>query len=139
MENRVGKLMKTVANLVIVLGIIGSFILGKVMPVVDYSYSGFGGFEADTSYNWALAITGIIVSVITYVLFLGFSEVIDLLERIQRNWQVVDLLQKIEKNQTIVALLERIAENQESGNASEPSDHAVSEKRGTEQSGAVKP
>lgn len=122
MENSTAKTMRNVATAVIILGIIGSLILGKVIPVVDYSYSGFGNYEADTSYNWALAIVGIIISVITYILFLGFAEVIDLLQRIQKNWQVVDLLQRIEKNEAVVTLLERIAENQDVNNQGKPSN-----------------
>ena len=106
-ENSVAKVLSTLAGIVLVVGIIGSLILGKLMPAVDYSSR-----HLETHYNWALAIGGSAASIITCVLFTGFAEVINLLQRILSNRQITDLLQRIEKNEATVALLEKIAENQ---------------------------
>lgn len=79
-ENKVANALHTIGVLVIVIGIIGSFICGEVFPEVTYKYSSYSGYKTVESYNWSLALTGVIASFIAGVCFIGFSEVISLLQ-----------------------------------------------------------
>ena len=91
MKNSMAKTLHTLAYIIFFVGIIGSLILGAAMPTVDYSYTLYGGLRTDDAYNFALAIAGIVASIISGVLFLGFAEVIDLLQEIangQKDMQV---------------------------------------------------
>lgn len=87
MENSVAKLMRTMSRVVFVAGTVGSIVLGKVMPLVDYSYSLYGGINAHDSYNWGLAIAGEGATVISGIFFVWGAEVIDLLQSISEGQQ----------------------------------------------------
>ncbi len=65
--------------LIIQIGIMASFILGKQIPIVTIHYE-----YVKESYNWALAIGGAVGSFLTGLLFLGFSELIESLIEMQK-------------------------------------------------------
>lgn len=74
-KNSVADIMKVVAVIIAVLGVIGSFVLGNAFPIVEDNL-----FSVETKYNWGVALTGIFCSVIAGLLFFGFGEIIALLQ-----------------------------------------------------------
>ena len=61
--------------LVLILGIIGSFILGNALPAVSISSYSSRVYE---EYNWGLAIGGVVGSIIFGTFLLGIGELIQL-------------------------------------------------------------
>lgn len=73
-ENIVGKILFIVGILAIVLGIIASLICAAAFPTITYDY--------DKAYNISLAIVGSISSFVSGMCFIGFSEIIALLQKL---------------------------------------------------------
>lgn len=71
-ENGFAKALRIIGMCIIGFGMIGSFTLGSVFET---------GYH---DYNWGVAIIGIISSIVSGTLFFGFSEVINLLDSINR-------------------------------------------------------
>ena len=75
-----GGFIKSVATIILILSIIGSFVLGNTYAtVVESSYS----YRSTRTYNWALAITSAILSVIPFCLLYAVGCVLDLLTEIR--------------------------------------------------------
>ena len=98
MENKKAKTLYIIGVLTIVLGIIGSLICAGLFPSISYDYSYYGGYDVEETYNWSFALTGSLISFVTGVCFIGFSEVIALL---QKNVDEQELLVNIFKKQVI--------------------------------------
>lgn len=81
--NSVGNILKIVGIAIIIVGIFGSLILGGVFTIMPT----FGPNDGlvQSFYNWPVALSGSISSFIIGMLFIGFSEVIDLLHKIEKN------------------------------------------------------
>lgn len=78
-ENAVGKALKTFAWATIILG----FILGIVMAFVEVPYeSYFGGYSTRTEFSWSVALTYWSDAFLAGLIFLGFAEIIMLLQKI---------------------------------------------------------
>lgn len=74
-KNKTADVLGITGACIAVLGIIGSFVLGKVYGIpVD------GLFSVETKYNWFVAIIGIVCSVISGLLLFGLGEIIFLLQ-----------------------------------------------------------
>lgn len=87
-KNKTADTLQAIGILIALLGVVGSLILGKICEnqiekmLLDKA-----------SYNWTVALIGIVYSVISGVLFYGFGEVISLLqEGVDTQKQVIDLL-----------------------------------------------
>ena len=78
-QNKIGNALKTIAILIFIFGIIAAFICGAVFPA--YEYHSYFDYYSD-EYNWTLVIEIIIASIVTGIVFLGFSEIINLLQGI---------------------------------------------------------
>ena len=95
-DNTYAKIIKIVGFIIIIGGIIGSFVLGGVFekeityPTSMYSYGSY------TEYNWTLAIIGAVSSFVVGLLFVGFSEIIDLLQA--NNDKQYEILKEIREN-----------------------------------------
>ena len=70
--NRIAKIMMIIGYFVIIVGIIGSLICGKIFEI---------GVNDD--YNWSVAIFGIIGSILVGAFYIALSELIELLETIK--------------------------------------------------------
>lgn len=80
-ENSVAKTLHVIGILTIIFGIIGSLICGDIFPAITYDYSYYSGYDIETSYNAELAIIGSVASFISGMCFIGFSEIIFLLQQ----------------------------------------------------------
>lgn len=94
-DNIYAKSIRIVGFIIIIGGILGSFVLGGIFeteityPTSMYSYDSY------TKYNWNLAIIGAVSSFIVGLLFVGLGELIDLL---QLNYdKQYDILKEIKK------------------------------------------
>lgn len=74
-KNATANVLQVIGIVIILLGIAGSLVLGKVYGIQVESL-----FSTETKYNWGIAIAGILGSVISGVLLCGFGEVIALLQ-----------------------------------------------------------
>ena len=79
-KNSTATALHVIGILTIILGIIGSFIIGAIFPSTTYDYSAWGGYDIDEAYNWSLVIEGILTSCVTGICFIGFGEIIKLLQ-----------------------------------------------------------
>lgn len=79
-NNKIGRILFGSGVAIIVIGIIGSFICGAVFPQVDTWYSVYSGYHENKSYNWGLAIGGVIASFISGMLYIALAEIIRLLQ-----------------------------------------------------------
>lgn len=87
-ENKVAKYIKIIGILIIVLGVIGSFVLGDIYAVVE-TYGTTFTFTEET-YNWPVTLIGIFSSMVSGILFIGFSEVINLLQKTVTQLRIVE-------------------------------------------------
>lgn len=100
-DNTYAKVIKIVGFIIIIGGIIGSFVLGGVFekeityPTSMYSYGSY------TEYNWTLAIIGAVSSFVVGLLLIGFSETISLLQQNADNQERI-IRQLKEKPSTVV-------------------------------------
>lgn len=93
-DNIYAKSIRITGFAVIVLGVIGSFILGSVFEV-DIPYSSYD------EYNWTLVLIGIISSFIVGLLFVGLGELIDLLQaNYDKQYDILKEIKTISKNMT---------------------------------------
>lgn len=74
--------------IIIVAGCAGSLLLGSEIPVVS------GMYYKTESYNWVLAIAGIMSSIISGVIFIGFAEIIELLQKNADNIGKISIVSK---------------------------------------------
>jgi len=72
MTNTRANIIDVVGRIIIVVGILGSLILGSAFRNI----SDFG-----STYNLGLAIGGIVSSIISGIVFFGFAEIIELLQK----------------------------------------------------------
>ena len=79
MTNQKAFIINTIGLITIVVGIIGSVVLGEVFPIK--TLEGVYYSRLEESYNWYIAIIGTISSIISGVIFIGFAEIIDLLQQ----------------------------------------------------------
>ena len=94
-DNQTGKTLYYIGVITIIVGIIGSFICGAVFKSITYDYSSFSGYSVDETYNWSLAIIGAVASFISGMCFIGFSEIISLLQRTVNKQD--EIIKKIEE------------------------------------------
>lgn len=80
-QNKIGKTLRIIGVSIIILGIIASLIMAMRLPIIT-TY-GLDAHVVQEIYNWPLAISGSIVSFVSGVLFIGFSEIINLLHNIE--------------------------------------------------------
>ncbi len=78
MENKISKTIRICGGIVLIAGIIGSFFLGMVFPVVTYGELEY--LRIEESYNWGLTLSVLASSILTGLLFLGIAEIIRLLD-----------------------------------------------------------
>ena len=78
-NNRIEKTIYYIGVIIIVVGIIGSIICGSVFKSVSFNTSYLSSSQKAT-YNWAIAIIGSIISFISGMFLIGFSEIIYLLK-----------------------------------------------------------
>ncbi len=79
-ENKIAATIQITGFFIIQIGFMASFFLGKQIPTITIHYE-----YVEESYNWALAIGGSVGSFLTGLLFLGFSELIELLSEIEKS------------------------------------------------------
>lgn len=78
-KNRIGEALKTFAWATIIVG----FILGIIMAFVEVPYeSYFGGYDTSTEFSWTIALTYWSDAFVAGLVFLGFAEIIILLQKI---------------------------------------------------------
>lgn len=94
-NNKIAKTLYTIGVITIFLGVIGSLVLGAVSPAITYDYSYSGGYDIEETYNWSLALIGALASFISGSCFIGFSEIISLLQKnISKQDEIIKLLKK---------------------------------------------
>lgn len=77
MKNSKAYAINIMGWITIIVGVIGSFVIGDVYQVVSYSFT---GIERST-YNWSLAIMCCISSVFIGLVIIGLAEIIELLQQ----------------------------------------------------------
>lgn len=82
-KNQFAEFIKVASLVLGLFGVIGAFVLGKVNEVVE-TYS----LYSKAHYNWALALTDLLVVVITCSLLYAVGEAIDLLQQIVNNQKI---------------------------------------------------
>ena len=98
--NKKADTINTIGIAIIILGMIGSFILGGVIPAITYDYSYFSGYDIEEMYNWGLAVGGAMGSFILGWCLIGLSEIIELLQQNQ-NIQV-QILNAVQNQKIII-------------------------------------
>jgi hypothetical protein len=93
MINQKAKVINVVGWIIIVAGCAGSLLLGSKFPILS------GMYYQTESYNWELALTGIMSSVFTGIIIIGFAEIIELLQMNTDNTREIMIMSK--KNETI--------------------------------------
>lgn len=97
-ENSYAKAIKIIGFIIIICGIIASFILGNVFENEITYPSSMYSYDSYTEYNWTLAIIGAISSFVVGLLFVGFGEIIDLLQvNYDRQYDILKEIKKISK------------------------------------------
>ena len=66
-ENGVAKVIRIIGWIFIIGGVISSLILGGIFTIYE-------------KYNWYIAIIGSVISIVNGIIFIGFSEIINLLQ-----------------------------------------------------------
>lgn len=88
MKNRTASYILTIGWLIIAFGVLGSLILGQVCPVITYN-----SYFTDESYNWTYVIIGIFSSIVSGIFFIGFAEIIELLQiNIEKTIKINEIL-----------------------------------------------
>ena len=94
-NNKTGKTLYTIGVITIIAGVIGSLIMGAVSPAITYDYSYSSGYDIEETYNWSLVIIGAVASFISGICFIGFSEIISLLQKnINKQDEIIKSLKK---------------------------------------------
>jgi hypothetical protein len=88
MINQKAKIINALGWIIIVAGCAGSLLLGSEIPVVS------GMYYKTESYNWVLTIAGIMSSIISGVIFIGFAEIIELLQKNADNIKKIGIVPK---------------------------------------------
>ncbi len=88
MINGKAKTINFLGWIIIVAGCAGSLLLGSEIPVVS------GMYYKTESYNWVLTIAGIMSSIISGVIFIGFAEIIELLQKNADNIGKISIVSK---------------------------------------------
>ena len=74
-KNKVGQALKIIAYIVLIIGIIGSFIMGSIFETTivigNYTHS---------KYNWGLVVSVMISSIILAIFLFALAEIIHLLQ-----------------------------------------------------------
>ena len=94
MSGKQNKTAKHIFNLglaVIILGIIGSFVCGKVFEIE--TVHGYYYTYTSTDYNWIVAICGSVGSVLTGCIYIALSEIIELLSIKHTNLYTQELIE----------------------------------------------
>ncbi len=93
-DNIYAKIFRLFGFGIIVFGIIGSFIFGSIFEI-DIPYSSYD------EYNWTLAVAGAISSIIIGLIFVGFGEIVDLLQaNYDKQYDILKEIKIIAKNTT---------------------------------------
>lgn len=94
-ENKIAKILFGIGVGIIILGILGSLILGNIYPSVETTYDYYSSYlysspqyDSEVGYNWMVFLIGSLSSAISGILMIGFSELISL------NQQTLNLLKK---------------------------------------------
>lgn len=78
-ENPIGNALKVFAIATIIIGLL----LGIVMAFVEVPYETyFGGYDTKTEFSWTIALTYWSDAFVAGIVFLGFAEIITLLQTI---------------------------------------------------------
>ena len=103
LENKTSKKLKVIGVLTIIFGIIGSLICGAAFPSITYEYSYYRGYDIQETYNWGLVLICAISSFISGLCFIGFSEIIALLQKnVNHQQMMIGRLQSIINHQQII-------------------------------------
>jgi len=81
-ESKIGRTIKLIGKITLVLGILIGFIVGMTLTIPDPTYS---ILTNPNPLRWVYGLTIIASSFVSGVIFLGFGEVIILLESIRQN------------------------------------------------------
>ena len=78
-ENTIGLIIISLGTFILIFGIILSIVAGIVFPLKNFSYN--DAIIIEESYNWVIALIGSMASFITGICFIGFGEIINLLQK----------------------------------------------------------
>ena len=81
-ENKIGSRLKTIGETTLVVGIVLGFIIGLALTTPDPEYA---SLTVPNPMRWVYGIPIIITSFISGISFLGFGEIINLLDKINKN------------------------------------------------------
>lgn len=89
-ENQIAKVIRYIGWIEIVGGVIGSIILGTI----KWNVSIYKSFD----FNWFIILPGVIISIVTGVLIIGFAEIISLLQqKVNQTEKITRILSIIEE------------------------------------------
>lgn len=89
--NKMSNILKIVALLILIVGIIGSLILGDVFQIENRTL-----YYTLHTYNAGLAVAGVVSSILTSIFFYALAEIISLLQlNLDKNTEVSDSLNRI--------------------------------------------
>ena len=71
-----------ISNVILVFGIIGSFLSGEMFKTVEVSYSYVSDFKYEYKYNWQLCLTYLLSIIIFYIILLAISSILENTEQI---------------------------------------------------------
>lgn len=91
-ENNISKIILGLGILIIIGGITGSFICGKVFEVYHS-----GGYYSYWQYNWTVAVFGSIGSLLFGAFYIALSEIIELLDNVKKSPRIVDTAVSIDE------------------------------------------
>lgn len=93
-ENQMAKVLRIIAGIVLVVGIIGSLILGDVLETTTYV-----AYTTIHHYNTPVAIGGVVSSIIFSVLLFSLAEIISLLQsNYDKNSEISNKIDTIKNN-----------------------------------------
>ena len=78
-ENSIATLLKYAAFIVGIGGAFASLLMGKALSTVQVA--AYSWEKSTTHYNWSVAISGLFLSVVVFLLIYGFGEIVNLLQR----------------------------------------------------------
>lgn len=91
-ENKIAKIIRIIGLVSIIGGIISSLILGGIFKMQ------VGTYYTHEEYNWYIAIIGSIISLVDGIIFMGFSEIINLLQlNYNRQFEIINTLNNLKK------------------------------------------
>lgn len=102
-KNSFSNLMYTLSYIILIVGIVGSLILGLAIPETSIK-SGVFGYSTTEEYNVQLAVSGILGSIASAIIFRSISEILNLLQNIYnelKSFKSVSFQQDIKDDFTV--------------------------------------